>query len=173
MPLANKDLNETILRPRFNFDIKQCNTTALEAFETRKKSQSDFIVSRVDNHVFIRLPKAKQQLSSPQLHLEIIPINEHKSTVKGLFGPNPTIWTLFMFIHFVIIILFLGNSIWTYSNWTLEKPMVIQIFVYIFLILCWIGLYLIGQSHKKKNIPTMLEQHHFMRDVLRNNYPIS
>lgn len=169
MPLANKELNDTILRPRFSFKHKQCNTVALSAFENSKTTQSDFIVSRVDNHVFIRLPKADQKLSSPQLHLEIIPIDDSSSTVKGLFGPNPTIWTLFMFIHFIIVILFIGNSIWFYSNWNLEKPIILQSVVYTILLISWIALYLIGQANKKKNIPTMIEQHHFMRDVLRQS----
>jgi hypothetical protein len=167
MPLANKELNDTILRPRFNFRFKQSNTSALSAFENSKKTQSNFIVNKVDNHVFIRVPKSEQKLSSPQLHLEIIPIDDSNCTIKGLFGPNPTIWTLFMFLHFIIVMLFLGTSIWMYSSWSLEKPIVIQCVIYTILLLTWITLYLIGQANKKKNTPKMIEQHHFMRDVLR------
>jgi hypothetical protein len=167
MSLANKELNDTILRPRFSFKHKQANTIALSAFENSKGTQSKFIISRVDNHVFIRVPKSDQKFSSPQLHLEIIPIDDSNCTVKGLFGPNPTIWTLFMFLHFIIIMLFLGNSIWMYSSWSLEKPIIIQSIIYTILILGWLALYLIGQANKKENIPKMVEQHHFMRDILR------
>jgi hypothetical protein len=167
MPLANKELNETILRPRFSFKHKQSNSAVLSAFENSKTTQSNFIISRIDNHVFIRVPKTEQQLSSPQLHLEVLPVDNQNCTIKGLFGPNPTIWTLFMFLHFIIIMLFLGNSIWMYSNWSLERPLFIQVIISVVLIATWITLYLIGQSNKKKNIPQMLEQHHFMRDVLR------
>ena len=168
MPLANKELNDTVLRPRFSFELHKPNVVALSAFENSKNTQSKFVVSRVDNHVFIRIPKTEQQFSSPQLHLEIIPSDDgNNSTVKGLFSPNPTIWTLFMFLHFVIVMLFLGNSVWMYSNWSLKKPLTLQIIIYIVLVATWITLYLIGQSNKKKNIPQMLEQHHFMRDVLR------
>lgn len=168
MSLTNKDLNDTILRPRFSFKIKQSNTNTLSAFENSKTTQSDFIISRVDNHVFIREPKSKQKLSSPQLHLEIVPIDNSNAIVKGLFGPNPTIWTLFMFLHFIIIMLFIGNSIWMYSNWNLKKPVTLQSIIYVILLITWIALYLIGQSNKKKNIPNMIKQHHFMRDILRN-----
>ena len=167
MSLANKELNEVILRPRFSFKHKNSNSITLSAFENSKTTQSNFIVSRVDNHVFIRVPKTEQKLSSPQLHLEILPIDEHNCIIKCLFLPNPTIGTLFMFMHFIIIMLFLGNSIWMYSNWNLEKSIVIQSVIYTILILCWITLYLIGQTNKKKNTPQMLKQHHFMRDVLR------
>ncbi|MGB0896086.1 MAG: GTP-binding protein [Flavobacteriaceae bacterium] len=167
MPLANKELNDTILRPRFNFTHNLSHTVVLSAFESTKTSQSDFLVSRVDNHVFIRQPKSEQQFSSPQLHLEILPLDEQHCTIKGLFGPNPTIWTLFMFLHFVIVMLFLGNSIWMYTNWNLNRPVIAQSVIYALLIIAWFTLYAIGQMNKKKNIPTMLNQHHFMRDTLR------
>jgi len=169
MALANKELNETILRPRFSFEIDQPNEIALSSFEDSKKSQSKFIVSRTGNHVFIRVPKARQQITSPQLHLEIIPINEHKSTVKGLFGPSPTVWTLFMFLHFIIIVLILAICIWAYTNWRLESPLSLQIVLLTILCFIWTTLYFLGKSNKKKRIPEMLEQHHFMRDVLRSN----
>jgi len=169
MPLANQELNETILRPRFTFEIDQSNEKALSFFEKSKKSQSKYIVSRTDNHVFIRVPKAYQKITSPQLHLEITPINEHKSTVKGLFGPSPAIWTLFMFLHFIIAILGLVFSVWSYTRWSLGRPYYLQIIAIVVLFFAWLTLYFIGQSNKKKSIPEMLEQHHFMRDVLRTN----
>lgn len=169
MPLANQELNETILRPRFSFEIDQPNELVLSSFEDSKKSQSKFIVSRIGNHVFIRVPKTKQQISSPQLHLEIIPISKNKSTVKGLFGPSPTIWTLFMFLHFIIAVLATGICVWIYTKWTLGRSFDLQIVSIIILLFIWIILYFIGQSNKKKSIPKMLEQHHFMRDILRNS----
>lgn len=168
MPLANQELNETILRPRFSFEIDQPNENALSLFENSKKSQSKFIVSRTGNHVFIRVPKARQQITSPQLHLEIIPISDHKSIVKGLFGPSPTIWTLFMFLHFIIAVLGLAFCVWIYTKWSLGRSFDLQIVSLVILFFAWLTLYVIGQSNKKKSIPEMLEQHHFMRDVLRN-----
>jgi len=168
MPLANKELNDIILRPRFTFEIEQAHETALSAFEASKKTQEDFIINRVSNHVFIKVTKAKQQYTSPQLHLEITAINEHKSIVNGIFGPNPTVWTFFMFLHFIVVGLFIAISIWTYTNWSLGRPFDLQIVFILVLLFTWLGLYFIGQSNKKKSIPEMLEQHHFMRDVLRN-----
>ena len=117
----------------------------------------------------LELPKAQQLISSPQLHLEIIPINENKSTVKGLFGPSPTVWTLFMFLHFIIAVLATAICVWIYTKWSLGRPFDLQIVSIIILLFTWITLYFIGQSNKKKSIPEMLEQHHFMRDVLRSH----
>ena len=112
--------NDILLRPRFKIELNQNNENALKTFENTKDSQKEFIVSRVDNHVFIRIPKKRDHFWSPQLHIEIEEINNNSSEVKGLFGPKSTVWTMFMFFHFVVVSLFIGFGIWAYTNWSLK-----------------------------------------------------
>jgi len=57
--------NEVVLRPRFKFNVTQSNSPILQVFESLKSSQTDFIISRIDDHVFIKIPKAKQHFRSP------------------------------------------------------------------------------------------------------------
>ena len=57
--------NEIVLRPRFKFNVSHDNESLLSLFEKEGKSQSEFIVTRVDDHVFIKIPKAKQHFWSP------------------------------------------------------------------------------------------------------------
>ena len=49
--------NDIVLRPRFKIELKKNNQEVLKVFEEAKKTQKDFIVSRVDDHVFIKIPK--------------------------------------------------------------------------------------------------------------------
>ena len=120
--------NEIVLRPRFKFKVNQDNEVILKLFENSKDNQSQFIVSRVDDHIFIKIPKVKQHFWSPQLHLEIAKNEtDDNSTIYGLFGPNPTIWTMFMFLHFIVAGLFIGFSIWAYTNWSLDEDFAIQL----------------------------------------------
>lgn len=161
--------NEIVLRPRFKFKVKQENEMLLELFESTKNTQSNFIVSRIDDHVFIKIPKAKQHFWSPQLHLEINKDDtDNSSTIYGLFGPNPTVWTLFMFLHFVVAGLFIGFGIWAYVNWSLGEDYAIQLFVTLFMIVLWFALYFGGRLGKKAGMGEMHELHHFMRDTLRS-----
>ena len=82
--------NEIVLRPRFKFTVNHDNENILKLFEDTKKKQSDFVLTRVDDHVFIKIPKAKQHFWSPQLHLEITKDETPgKSIIYGLFGPWP------------------------------------------------------------------------------------
>lgn len=161
--------NTIVLRPRFKFNVKYDNELLLQLFEDKKSSQSDFIVSRIDDHIFIRIPKAKQHFWSPQLHLEINKGDTNEeSVIYGLFGPNPTVWTMFMFFHFMVAGLFIAFGIWAYVNWSLGSDYAIQLFVTLLMVVLWIGLYFGGRLGKKAGHDEMHQLHHFMRDTLRD-----
>ena len=162
--------NEVVLRPRFKFNVDYDNESLLSLFESKAKKQSNYIVTRIDDHVFIKIPKEKQHFLSPQLHLEI---NEDydqkdKSMIYGLFGPSPTVWTMFMFFHFIAAGLFIGFAIWAYVNWSLNSSYAIQLFLTLLMVVIWFGLYFGGRLGKKSGMGQMHELHHFMRDILRS-----
>ena len=162
--------NEVVLRPRFKFNVNYDNQSLLSLFENKGKKECDFIVTRVDDHVFIKIPKEKQHFWSPQLHLEINKdyYESSKSMIYGLFGPNPTVWTMFMFFHFVVAGLFIGCAIWTYVNWSLSSDFAIQLFLTLLMVVIWFGLYFSGRLGKKAGMEQMHQLHHFMRDTLRS-----
>lgn len=161
--------NAIVLRPRFKFHVKQDNDRLLKLFEDKKTTQSDFIVSRIDDHVFIKIPKEKQHFWSPQLHLEINKeFDKEGSIIFGLFGPNPTVWTMFMFLHFLVAGLFIAFGIWTYVNWSLGDSYTFQLFFMLFTVVIWFALYFGGRLGKKTGMNEMHQLHHFMRDTLRS-----
>lgn len=159
--------NDIVLRPRFKFDVKSNNEKLLEGFEAVKLKQSEFILSRVDDHVFIKFPKHKQHFWSPQLHLEINVKDSENATVHGLFGPNPTVWTLFMFLHFIVAGLFFGFGIWAYTNITLGNSYAIQLFLTLFMVVIWFVLYFAGRIGRAKGQPEMHQLHGFMKETIR------
>ncbi len=158
--------NEIVLRPRFKLKLNQNNENALKAIENTKGTQKNFIVSRVDNHVFIRIPKKKQHFWSPQLHLEIEEIDHQKSELKGLFGPKPSVWTMFMFFHFAVIVLFIIVGAWAYSNWTLKLDYGIQLGLMSLTVVLWLVLYFAGRVGKTKGKDEMKQLCGFLEDTL-------
>ncbi len=162
----NENLNEVVLRPRFKIELNKNHTSVLEAFEAKRHNQKQFIVSRIDDHVFIKLPKAQQQFWSPQLHLEINDLENNKSQLYGLFGPNPTVWTLFMFLHFIVAALFIACSIWAYSNYALKTDYQLQIWGMIGMVIIWFVLYFSGRLSKTSNQKEMTDLYTFMSSVL-------
>lgn len=158
--------NEVLLRPRFKLEINKDNETALKAFEEVKKQQKEFVVSRIDHHVFIKFPKQKQHFWSPQLHIEIDDVGEKKSLIRGLFGPNPTVWTMFMFFHFFIAGLFVGFLIWAYSNWNLKHPYHFQIVGMVAMIIFWFLFYFAGRMGKSKGNEEIKQLCSFLENTL-------
>ncbi|WP_299549336.1 GTP-binding protein [Seonamhaeicola sp.] len=163
MPTAN----DIVLRPRFKKELNENNEVVLKAFEDAKKEQSEFIVTRLDNHVFIKFPKKDQRFWTPQLHLEIDEIDEKTSLLYGLFGPNPTVWTMFMFMHFIVATLFIGFGIWAYSNWKLDSDFILQVSIMILMVIIWFTLYFAGSIGKASSKGEMHKLNNFMNRVLK------
>lgn len=158
--------NDIILRPRFKFEKPENHQVLLDLFQQSKTKQSDFIITKIDHHVFIKYPKHKQHFWSPQLHLEITELTENTSEIKGLFGPNPTVWTFFMFVHFFLAIAFIGLSIWAYSNWVIKKRTFSQLIGMALIIVIWIALYIAGTFGKISSKDDMLALKDFMNNTL-------
>ena len=156
--------NEIVLRPRFQLQIPKNKENVLSMFEGLK--EDPFLVKRLDEHVFIKFNQKEHHFWSPQLHLEIDEVDDISCKLYGVFGPNPTLWTFFMFIHFVIATLFIIIGIWAYSSASLNKDYHIQVGIMIMLTALWFVLYFAGRSGKKKGKPQMQQLHEFMTNVL-------
>jgi len=158
--------NEILLRPRFKLGINKDNQEVLKTFEELQKKQTEFIINRIDNHVIIRFPKAKQHFWSPQLHIEIDEEGEKKSVIRGLFGPAPTVWTMFLFFHFIVAGLFIGFGVWAYSNWSLKNSYSLQLMGVLGMVILWIVLYIAGRIGKAKGKPEIKQLCKFLEDTL-------
>lgn len=159
--------NTIVLRPRFKMQLNRSNESVLKDFEKLKSEQKDFIIIRSDDHVFIKFPSHKQHFWSPQLHLEINEETQELCTLHGLFGPNPTVWSLFMFLHFFVAVIFIGFGVWAYSNWSLKNPYGMQVSVMFLMVLVWFLLYFAGRMGRLKGKDEMHLLHDFMNHVLK------
>ncbi|WP_298311277.1 GTP-binding protein [uncultured Aquimarina sp.] len=156
---------DIVLRPRFFQDLDVLSEKALEAFEEKGKTSKDFKISRIGHHVFIRIPKKDQHFWSPQLHLEIYDVDE-RPKLKGLFGPSPTVWTFFMFAHFIIATAFIGAGIWMYVNMSLGDDYLYAIIVMVLLFIIWFVLYFAGRLGRESGKKEMQDLYRFMKSTL-------
>ena len=161
--------NKIVLRPRFKIALKHDNTSVLKAFEDAKKTCETYKIVRVDEHVFIRLPKHHQHFWSPQLHLEINETDAQTSILHGLFGPNPTVWTMFMFLHFLVAGLFIAFGIWTYTNWVLKGSYGLPMGLTLLMVVAWFVLYFAGRFGRAKGKAEMQGLYDFMDATLRSH----
>lgn len=156
--------NDIVLRPRFQLELSQSKEQVLDILE--KSEKYPFLVKRIDEHVFIKFNIKHNHFWSPQLHLEIEEIKKDKAKLYGVFGPNPALWTFFMFLHFGVATTFILLGIWAYSNSALNKPYEIQMGSMVFLVVLWFILYAFGSAGKRKGKPQMHELYDFISEIL-------
>ena len=150
--------NELVLRPRFETVLEAPVAMVLE--HLCAAVERPFEIKRSDNHVFIRFLKEETHLWSPQLHLEVLDEAEFGGSpdttrISGLFGPNPTLWTFFMFLHFGIATLFVIFGIWAYSAGSLGRPYGLQLGIMLLMVILWVVFYFVGRAGKAKGKPQM------------------
>ena len=159
--------NSIVLRPRFQKDVSKSMDAILEnANKLKSEVKEDYRIKVSDHHIFFFITLAKRKYYSPHLHVELIE-NEDKTThVKGLFGPDQTVWTFFMFMHFLVGGVFLIFMMMAYSHWSLKQPFVIDLAVMGFMVILWFLLYFQARINRKKCAPQMYKLEDLMNRVL-------
>lgn len=147
-------INKMVLRPRFDIRIHTDPESIKSAFDI--KGTPPFMVKRIDEHVYIRFDTRETNFWTPQLHLEILSFSEGKSTIHGVFGPNPTLWTFFMFLHFGVGTSFLILSALAYSKYSLGHDITLYVGGMVLMVLTWFLLYAFGRLGKSKGRPQMM-----------------
>lgn len=154
------------LRPRFEVESKKSVEQILERAKILKSElKSDYQIKIIDEHLYFYFSKEKRKYYSPFLHLEL-EADEGKTIIKGLFGPEQLLWTLFMFLHFIVAGLFLVFSMMAYTHWSLNQSIVLDVVVMTFMVVFWILLYVIARINREKGVPQMHELEDLMYKVL-------
>ena len=163
----NSDIH---LRPRFKFFFNEDKECLIEKFRSNLNNEAcEYSSKIIDNHIVIDVPIKNNHFWSPQLNIEVEKVEVGKSIVKGLFGPKPQVWTLFMFLHFAIAVAFIGFSIMAYVKWTLNSDFMFPLVLVIVLPVLWIVMYFLGRIGKKTGHKQMDELHEFMMNTLKKN----
>ena len=165
----NEQKNSAVfLRPRFKLTIDESQQDLIAKFKNNLKDENYKYPSKiVDNHIIVDVPVREDQFWSPQLTIEIEKVTENKSVVKGLFGPKPTVWTLFMFFHFAVGISFIGFLIMGYVKWRLNDAYLFPLTMIIALPIVWILLYFLGRMGKKRGLKQMNNLYDIMHKTLK------
>jgi len=159
--------NEFFLRPRFKMDFNESQQKIITKFKENLNQKSCKYCSKiVDGHIIIDVPERENHFWSPQLNIEVVEADKNKAIVKGLFGPKPQVWTLFMFIHFVMAFAFMAFAIMAYVQWNLKSEYSFVLTMLFVVPVLWFVMYFLGRLGKKKGHNQMDELHQFMMKTL-------
>lgn len=112
------------IRPRFELPIKQSKEDALKIFyNTLESSDARIEGIVIGNHVILDVLKEDRHFWSPQMNFRFTNDEEEPeiTKVKGIIGPRPATWTLFMFFYFLIGTVGFLISSFGLSKWSLGE----------------------------------------------------
>lgn len=138
--------NDVRLRLRFYKDVTGEINQVRKKFENYAQKVSDnFKISVCDDHIWLNIIGEKRQYWSPHLHLELESREDH-THIRALFGPAQTLWTFFMFLHFLVAGIFIIFGMILYSNIGLKQPYAFDLLVMGLMVIVWFLLYFIARQ---------------------------
>lgn len=110
------------LRPRFKLALPCSATRAAERLRGALADDGyPFRGNGYGHHFVLRVPEAERHFWSPQLSLDLEDAEGGGALMRGLFGPHPSIWTLFVAAYGVAIFCAVTGLIFGLSQWTLGQ----------------------------------------------------
>jgi hypothetical protein len=115
--------------------------------------------------IVLRIPPEERHYWSPQLTITLEETEEEGTVIRGLYGPNPTVWAMFFYGYAALGILGLFTAMVGTSQWMLKKPAPILWALPVFAGLALI-LYVIAQTGQKLGAEQTFTLHHFYEDTV-------
>lgn len=163
---TNKDIR---LRLRFYKDVAiNSDDLSCKFANYAKTKPTDYGIKTRGNHIWLNIKGARKSYYSPDLHLELEAKNENETYTRGLFGPDPTLWTLFVFLHFVIAGIFLIFCGIVYSNSVLNQSFTFDLGVLVAMVFCWFLLYIIAKKIRNKGNDQMHELENLFSKIIES-----
>jgi hypothetical protein len=141
------------LRYRFYKVVSKSYEAILDScIQLKETVEPDYKIKVAGHHIWLHVGLLNREKYSPHLHLEIEKMEDGNTSIRGLYGPDPVLWTLFMFLHFVVAGIFIIFSIITFSKWSLNQPFGFDLLVMFAMVNIWFLLYFIARLNRKKGL---------------------
>ena len=157
------------LRPRFRRKTHLSQTEITDRIQKHLDEENSSVVGYIsEHHVILKIPAKDRHYWSPELHLEI-EAEGNVSIIKGLFGPRPSVW--FMFVFFYTLLGFISMVIMIVGFSRLNLGLSSQILWALPIILVLIGLvYSTAKTGQKLGHDEMYILYYFTEDCLEKNW---
>jgi hypothetical protein len=154
------------VRPRFHFDMPISAKDFVVLFSKGLKLENNPCKGEV-NEVYATLffPPNIRHYWSPQLTLTIQKMDENSIHVRGLYGPRPPVWTMFMFFYITIGVSIFFLLIIGGANLSLGKSSDI-LWLVPFLLVVFFSFYGVAYLGKKKSKSEIEQMHEVLLKML-------
>lgn len=154
------------VRPRFEIACPM-STQDIEA-AVRSYAQREDVDCQVQAyHGFVKvlIPPSEQHYWSPQLNINLLEEGDGTTLMRGLYGPRPAVWTMFIFFYALIGVAALFVAIFGFSRLSLDRPAPV-LWLLPVLIILFFTLYLVSYYGQKLGHDQMIILHNFVEASL-------
>ncbi len=159
-----------LIRPRFNKKISTTVEELKQEIKTELEMTNECIGSFSNNMVIIKVPLQEQHYWSPQLSLTLDE-KEGYTEIRGLYGPNPSIWVMFAFGYGALSVIALFHLIIGLSLWQMGKGSFVLTLLVVEVSLAAL-LYIAAQMGQKKGANQLYRLHFFFERVIHEKIEI-
>ena len=120
--------------------------------------------STLENNAYLKIPAEEQHYWSPEFHVTVEK-NDKGALVRGVVGPKPKVWTMFMFFYSIVIVLFFLGTAMGVSQYMLgmDSPMLWSIPACIIL---WVLILIAAKFGQYKGKAQMIRLWRFLDNVI-------
>lgn len=151
------------IRPRFKHFITADKEELERRISMALAQEKQFTYYHIPDHICIKIHPSERHIWSPQLDLSFEQEGE-TVIVRGLYGPNPTLWALFFFGYILLGLFAIFLGIWGLSVWMIGGDISI-LWGIPGLGLAAFLLYLFGQTGQKLGAQQLFDIHHFFETI--------
>ncbi len=121
-------MTDTTLRPRYRFSTNLTSDDIRSGLKAALKDKAineyELQYRSVRHHLIILFPQKHRHFWSPTLDVNMETNPQGKTIVRVLIGPEPSIWTMFMFMYTLGGLAMTAGLVLGYSQWSLGKGVV-------------------------------------------------
>lgn len=160
------------IRPRFK---KECPIPVRELekkFVDIINNNEDNLIGTVSkNFITVKIPKEETHYWSPILTIMIEETEDGKSILRGLYGPNPSVWTFFAYSYGAIALSIFFITLFGLSMYSIGEGGWL-LWWNIPLVTLAVILYVIAQFGQKIGAEQMFRLHHFFENAIKEHVNI-
>lgn len=146
------------IRPRFSI-LSDKSADDLNAAVRMRLSEDDFTVigEAITGHLTLLIPLKDRKWWSPRLTISI-ESEDSGSRVRGVYSPDPGLWTMFMFLYAAFGFSFVIALMWGSSRWALDQGYDGLVYS-LLLLLLFAGTWLVARFGRRLSYDQMHDLH--------------
>lgn len=90
------------IRPRWSKDLPVEKATIMAEFSQHLAVAEEVVASTWEHHIVLKIPSKEQHFWSPQMTVSFEDLENGLTRVRGLCGPKPSVWMMFIFFYFIL-----------------------------------------------------------------------